>query len=467
VLVAGGGISGLATAWWLAEQGLSVLVWEAGSRPGGKIHTRARHGYTTECGAAMLMNFRPEVSHMLEASGLGDFKVARLPAANRYLLDRGRLVAAPTRLAGMLFSPLWSLRGRVRLALEPLAARRGHADESVAEFIRRRLGHEMLDKAFEPYLAGPLASDAERADAAAVLPRLTALEQRYGSLIVGILVHKLLGRRGTCPMEAFSFTAGMSTLVEGLAKTPGVALRTGHTLANLEKHGRGWRAVARYAGGETIAHARRIVLGVPADSAATLLSPLDADLGALLGGIDYAPVSVVHLGFDQSAVEHALDGSGFLTPACENTAVNGSLWTSSLFARRAPEGKVLITSYLGGARRPQALDWDDQRSIDAVLSSLTPLLGLRAAPEMVRIDRHHRGLPLYHGAYARRLRSIDTRLAGLAGLHLVANYRGGVSVRDRISCAHATAGEIVSTLGPARQARRATGAARRPYLVTS
>ncbi len=449
VLVVGGGISGLASAWWLARTGLSVAVWERATRPGGKIRSHRQDGYTTERAAALIMNFRPEVNQLLAETGLDASKTLRGPCANRYLVRDGRLLPLPMTLAAMIASPMWSRRARLRMALEPFIPRGRRQRETVAEFIRRRLGRDMLEQAMEPYVAGPLASSAELAEARAVLPRLTALEQRYGSLALGVLVHKLLRRRSACATEAFSFAGGMSALVESLVSTPGVAFRAGCEVSGLQPSHDGWRVSATRAGSECTLHARQLVLSVPAHAAASLLAPLDAELGGLLAGIDYAPLSIVHMGLDRASVRHSLDGTGFLVPRSqrESRVLTGNLWMSALFPARAPDAKVLLTSYLGGARTPQAADWDDERSVSKVLSVLEPLLGLRGAPEMVRVDRHRRGLPLYHGAYQGRMQAIDQRLAGLPGLSLTANYRDGISVRDRIVCGHAVARRVCTALG--------------------
>lgn len=449
VLVVGGGISGLASAWWLARTGLSVAVWERAKGPGGKIRSHCQDGYTTERAAALIMNFRPEVNQLLAETGLDASKILRGPCANRYLVRDGRLLALPMTLAAMIASPMWSRRARLRMALEPFIPRGRREHETVAEFIRRRLGRDMLEQAMEPYVAGPLASSPELAEARAVLPRLTALEQRYGSLALGVLVHKLLRRRSACASEAFSFAGGMSALVGSLVSTPGVAFRAGCEVTGLQPAHDGWRVSATRAGSECTLHARQLVVSVPAHAAASLLAPLDPELGGLLAGIGYAPLSIVHLGLDRASVRHSLDGTGFLVPRSqrESRVLSGNLWMSALFPARAPDAKVLLTSYLGGARRPEAADWDDERSVSNVLSVLEPLLGLRGAPEMVRVDRHRRGLPLYHGAYQGRMRAIDERLAGLPGLSLAANYRDGISVRDRIVCGHAIARRVCTALG--------------------
>ncbi|OGA54480.1 MAG: protoporphyrinogen oxidase [Betaproteobacteria bacterium RIFCSPLOWO2_12_FULL_62_13] len=448
VLVVGGGISGLATAWWLQREGITVELWERDARPGGKIRTDAAGGYVSERAAALMMNFRPEVTQLLAESGLDAAKAPRSAgAARRYLVEQGRLVAVPTAMGAMLGSPLWSARGRLRVLLEPFVPRGGHAGETVSEFVSRRLGRELLEKAMEPFIAGPLASDPDRAEARATLPRLKALEQRYGSIAAGVLVHKLLGRRTAHPTETFSFEGGMATLIRVLAATPGVRLRAGRAATGLEPRASTWRVTGCGAQGECAVSARHVVLGVPASAAAQLLVPVDRELAGLLRGIEYAPLVVVHLGLPRPAIEHPLDGAGFLVPRREGLPLNGNLWMSSLFPGRAPEGYALLTSYLGGARRPQAFDWDEERAISTVLATLKPLLNIGGTPAIARIHRHRYALPLYHGDYLGRLAAIDARLSPLPGLHLVANYRGGVSVRDRIACGRAAAGSIATALG--------------------
>jgi oxygen-dependent protoporphyrinogen oxidase len=449
VLVVGGGISGLASAWWLARQDLSVAVWERAARPGGKIRSHTQDGYTTERAAALVMNFRPEVNQLLAETGLDAGKILRGPCANRYLVRDGRLSPLPMTLAAMFASPIWGRRARLRMALEPFIPRGRREQETVAEFIRRRLGPDLLEQAMEPYVAGPLASSAELAEARSVLPRLTALERRYGSLTAGVLVHKLLRRRSACATEAFSFVGGTTALVESLVAAPGVAFRSGCEVTALEPSNGGWRVSATRAGSECTVHARQLILSVPAHAAAPLLAPLAPELGDLLAGIEYAPLSVVHLGMDRAAVGHPLDGTGFLVAGNqpESRVLSGNLWMSSLFPTCAPDAKALLTSYLGGARTPEAAGWDDERSVSRVLSVLEPLLGLRGAPEMVRIDRHRRALPLYHGAYLGRMQAIDEQLARLPGLCLAANYRDGVSIRDRIVCGHSVAERVCAALG--------------------
>ncbi|RKZ43590.1 MAG: protoporphyrinogen oxidase [Candidatus Parabeggiatoa sp. nov. 3] len=444
VLIVGGGISGLSVAWWLAQADISVEVWEQDTRLGGKIQSVRADGYLTEQAASMVLNFLPTVSQFMRESGFEAHKTLRADIANRYLVHEGRLLSLPMKLVPMIMSPLWSRRGKLRFLIEPFIPRRRDAQETVSEFITRRLGTEVLEKALGPFVTGTLASDPDKANAYSVLPRLTALERRYGSLTLGVFIHKVLRRRTAAITEAFSFQGGMSTLVELLAKTPGVHFRPGYTVIGLEKEKQGWRVTGKTPQGEQTIFARQVVLSTPANVAASLLEPLDSQLTKYLRGIETAPLSVVHLGISRSAIRHSLDGTGFLTPRKEGLPVTGCLWMSSLFPDRAPQGKVLLSAYLGGALQPAAVDWDDDRSVTAVMATLQRLLGIKGDPENVRIDRHFQGLPLYYGNYTGRLAEIDRHLKQLPGLHLDANYRGGVSVRDRIASACTTAERILS-----------------------
>lgn len=442
VLVVGGGISGLATAAILVDEGLSVRIWEQNERAGGKIQTDAQGGYVTDRAACMILNFRPEVARFVTEFGLGAKKLPRPAFNNRYVVHKGQLTAVPMRLGKLLKSPLWSASGKLRLALEPLIPKGGHENETVTQFITRRLGSEMFEKAFDPYVAGPLASNPDCANARTVLPRLTELERRYGSLLIGMAAHRALGRSSASITESFSFRGGMATLTNSLMQTVGHRLRTGCGVVGLEPKGWGWQIHGASAEGSVTLRARRLVLSVPAGQAADLVSDMDAELAQLLRGVEYAPIVVVHTGFDAESVPHPLDGNGFLVPRCENMSINGCLWTSSLFPARAPDGKVLLTNYFGGARQPAAIDWDDSRCVSEVLNAVEHLLGVRGDPEMARIDRHQRGLPVYHGQYSRRLQAIDIRLSAHPGMYLEANYRDGVSVRDRIARAYRVAEEI-------------------------
>jgi len=443
VLVVGGGISGLATAHCLARSGLAVEVWESAERAGGKIRTVAKDGYRLESAASMVVNFRSELDPFLRSAGLEASKRARSPMARRYVLDADRLAEVPVGPSGMLRTPILSTAGKLRLLAEPFAPRGRDPHESVADFVTRRLGREFLDRFLEPYVAGPLASDVDLAEARATLPRLKALEKRYGSLALGALVRKAWrGGSGSRP-DAFSFAGGMAGLVEMLADRGGFRVRGNLRVSEVWPVRGGWMTRAVMGNTVRTSFSEQLVLCTPADAAAELVRGLDRELARQLGAIEYAPVNVVHTGFDRARIRHPLEGSGFLLPRRSGFAPNGCLWISRLFPDHAPEGRVLLSSYLGGARNPAAAGWDAGRTLDAVTHMLRDLLGIKVEPDLFSIQSHARALPLYHGAYSQRLAGIDRRLAILPGLYLEANYKGGVSVRDRILCAERLAIRIL------------------------
>ena len=456
VLVVGAGVSGLTIGWLLASEGLSVEVWEQDDRPGGKIQTRHQSGYLLEDSASMVMNFRPEVDRFFAATDMDRYKVKRAPTEHRYLLNDDRLVKLPLTLGAMVKSPVWSTADKLRMLFEPFAGAGDRDKETVSEFVTRRLGRKILEQAIEPFVAGPLASDPDRANATATLPRLTGLEQRYGSITLGMLMHKFLRRRTATETEAFSFEGGMTRLIEALVSTATIRLRTTYKATELVPANGGWTAIGVSSGAERTLRVRHVVLSAPADAAASLVTPLDVELGNLLREIEYAPVSVVHMGFAETAVNHDLNGTGFLVPRREKLALTGCMWSSRLFPSHAPDGKVLLTNYLGGARWPDAITWDDDRSVAEISKILKPQLGIKADPEMVSITRHRRGLPLYYGEYPARMRAIDSRLRNLPGLSLEANYRDGISIRDRIVCAYQAVERILSSLNRPSKALQET-----------
>jgi oxygen-dependent protoporphyrinogen oxidase len=410
----------------------------------------------TEDAAALILNFNPEVAEMMKRSGLDKFKSGRsdLASQNRYLLNGGKLNPVSMKMQGFLFSKNWSMRGRIRMLMEPFIPRGGFENESVTQFITRRFGRELLEKAMDPFVSGTLASDPDLASAAATIGRLVALERKFGSLTLGTIIHKISRKKSASVTETFSFEGGMESLVKKLSEQSGVTFKTQHKALAVEPASYSsnssplWKVVGKTTGGEIEtpieAYASNIIFSTPAYITANLVAPLSAELDTLLRDIEYAALSVLHTGFDRESISHPLDGTGFLTPKKENTPFNGNIWMSSLFGRRAPDGKTLLTSYLGGARHPEIVEWSDEKVVDRTVASLESILGVTAPPEHISIKRHLKALPLYHGNYAGRLKSINSQLSNRPGLHIAANYMGGVSVRDRILQGQLISNKIVA-----------------------
>lgn len=447
VLIIGGGISGLSTAWWLAQQGISAEVWESDEHAGGKIRTTSDQGYLTERAAGMLVNYRPEVDQLIQQNGLNRYKRCRGENLNRYIIHKGTLTNVPMELSALMLSPLWSWQAKLRMMAEIFIQRGGDEGETVSSFISRRLGREILETAIEPFITGTLASDPDKAEARAVLPRLTTLEQRYGSLTMGMLVNAVLKRRRANKSDTFSFQSGMSQLTDTMARTDGIELHCGRRVSDIRQENGYWQVTAESTFGKHTIQARELVLATPAYVAGRLLNDTDEKLAGLLSEIEYSPVGVLHMGFAERQITQPLDGTGFLVKRGDNLPFNGNLWMSKLFPDRAPQGHALLSTYLGGALHPGQLQQSDEKVVSSVLEKLAPLMGINGDPDYVRMERHEKGLPLYHGQYLQRIETIDKQLRMLPGLHLNANYIGGVAVRERVLQGQRTAQKIVRALG--------------------
>jgi len=448
VAVIGGGISGLSIAFWLHQKGCHVTVLEREERVGGIIRSERIHGYTIDHAANCLMNYLPEVNHLIETVGIAGQRIFRDPAANqRYLLKHGKPQAVPLTPKEIFTSSFWPWKAKLRMAMEPfISASESATEESVADFIRRRFGRELFEQAIDPFVAGTLSGDPEQACIQSVMPQFYNMEQRYGSVIRGMLAARKAGSRSHYPKQLFSFKQGMETLPVAIARYLGDRVRTGTRIQSVERIGKQWMLTAVCVQGEEKIGADAVVLATPAASAARLVAPLSAVLAGQLNGIPYAPMAVLTLGFPDRAIKHPMDGMGCLIPAREKKNVLGLFWNSSLFSNRAPNGHALVTCYAGGMRNPTMPELDDEQLLALVMADLRDMMDVHGEPEFVRIIRHARGLPQYHLGHQQRLTTIQEQLHLLPGLYLAGNYLDGVSVRDRISMGKTLAQRILQQI---------------------
>lgn len=442
IIVIGAGISGLATAWFLKARGYAVRVLEATSEPGGCLRTIAEDGFLVDTGPTSTLYRNGALGELITSLGLSEEAVeANAVARNRYIVKDGELIALPLGLFAFAKTPLFSAKGKFRLLLEPFHGR-ARDEESVAQFVARRLGTEILDWAIDPFVSGVYAGDPAKLSARAATAKVYALEAEYGSLFVGAMRRLLRGRAsGPQPRgKLISFRKGMQSLAIAIA-----AKLEGHISLNTEVS-----VLARTASGEWVVRAaerefraRRIVVATPAYCAAKLLAPLDADLGATLERIYYPPVASVALGFSREQVRNPLNGFGMLIPSKVGLVTLGALFSSTLFPGRAPDGEVLLTAFIGGARNRSVATLRQEELVAQVLSDLRPLLGIDGDAHFQHVSLWRRAIPQYELGHLERLARIDTALAGLPGLHLRANWRDGISVSD---CAE-NARNLAETIG--------------------
>jgi oxygen-dependent protoporphyrinogen oxidase len=453
VIVIGAGVSGLVTAYRLAKKGLRVRVLEAAPRTGGVMASGRSDGMLWELGPNSGMDTTPLINELLDSLGIRDQRAdARKIADRRFIVRGGQLIPLPMSGPAFFSTPLFSTGTKLGLLREPFIARSSpETDESVAAFVRRRLGTEFLDYAIQPFVSGIFAGDPEQLSVQAAFPKLFALEQRYGGMIRGMILgareRKRQREKSKNNAKSFSFNDGMQTLTDALAR--GITSANSVVETNIRVTSITCNAEGRWevrGDKETVYRADSLVLSTPANAAATLLASLKTawadDAVQALRDIPYAPLSIVISAWRREAVTHPLDGFGFLVPRKENAHILGALFSSSMFEHRADEAHAVLTTMIGGMLQPELPKCDDNALQEMVERDLASLIGIRGTPLWTKISRHPRAIPQYTFGHLKRVQRVDAVRSHAPGLFFCANWRGGISVGDCIKNGHLTADEV-------------------------
>ncbi len=451
VVVVGGGISGLAVAWWLWKAGVEVLLLERDPEIGGTMKTIVDDGWLIEAGANSALETTPLVRTLATDVGIVDQLVyGNELANNRYVLRDGKLHPLPLSPAAFVRSKLWSARGKLRLLKEPFVGE-SEKEESVAEFVVRRLGSEFLDYAINPFVAGVYAGNPEDLSVQAAFPRLYALEQNYGGLIKGQILgardRRKRAEKAKDRARLFAFKDGMQTLPRAVAKALNPRVWTVADVQKIDRgdrEGKGYVIEGSHQGSNFEIVADSVILAIPAYRAADLVEPLDPSLASTLRSIYYPPVAEVFLGFRESDIKRRLDGFGFLVPAKEHRQILGTIWSSSLFPNRAPSGHVALTSFLGGSRQPEVLQNSDQALVETVRRELHNLMQVDGSPVYARVTRWDKAIPQYRLGYLGVLDQLQAFEDRSPGWFFSGNYRGGISVSDCIISSDALARRVIA-----------------------
>ncbi|GAB4545491.1 MAG: protoporphyrinogen oxidase [Thermodesulfovibrionia bacterium] len=444
IIIVGGGISGLTVAYYLrGHPELDVTVLEAESRPGGKIWSEQVDGFLCERGPNGFLDNRPRTLQLCEGLGITPLR-ANDNAKKRYILSGNILKSLPESPPTFFRSDILSIWGRLRLLYEPFAPK-GPDDETVAEFVVRRLGREALEMLIDPMVSGIYAGDPYRLSIKSCFPRIKELEEEYGSLIKALIkIRKKKGNVSVAPGGRLtSFVTGAQTLTDTLAETIGSCLKTGVRVNGIED-GNGLYHLYT---SEGVFDAEIVVFACPAYESARVFNGFDDEIARELLGIKYPPVTVVCFGYKKERVGYPLNGFGFLIPHKEDKRILGTLWDSSIFPNRAPEGYVLLRTMVGGARLSEIAMLDDDRVIGTVFDELKPILGLKGMPDMVRIYRWERAIPQYEMGHNGRLRRIGERLRLYNGIYLTGNAYRGIGMNDCIEDGFRVAEDILSVKG--------------------
>ncbi len=435
IAVIGGGITGLTAAWTLRQAGQAVVVFEAAGRVGGAIGSHRVGDWLHETGPNAMMENAPEVSALIEEVGLGKQRVYASPAAKkRYVVRDDVMMAMPASPVGFAATGLFSWKAKLGLLGEPFRAKAApEAEESVAEFVRRRLGDEFLDYAVNPFVGGVYAGDPTRLSVKHGFPKLWKLEQEHGSLIRGAIARKNTSGGPTGRM--FSFRGGLQELPRTMEHLLGGAVRRGVRVRAVRRLREEWEVEFEIAGvvlKETFA---AVVCALPPEGLAAIAFEGVAAARELkeLARIEHAPVASVFTGWRREAVEHPLDGFGVLVPEVERGQVLGALFSSTIFPRRAPDGHVALTTFVGGVRQPELAGLSEQALEELVRTELRKRVGARGAPEFVHVKRWRRAIPQYTLGYGRYLEICAEAEKAAPGLFIGGNGRDGISLSNCIA----------------------------------
>jgi oxygen-dependent protoporphyrinogen oxidase len=468
-VIVGGGIAGLATAYELQRLGVPFVLLESGRRAGGVILSEELDGFTLDAGPDSLLVQKPEGIRLCEEIGLRDRLVATKPPRLAFIQRRGQLhplpaasvLGIPTEWAPFIRTSLFSWPGKMRMGLElAIPKRAADDDESIGAFMERRFGREAKEYLAEPLLAGIHAGDVDRLSLRALFPRFREVERTHGSLLKGFRRSQPVRKPGPPGTDgAFrSLPGGLGEMITALVATvPAGSIRLSTPVARVvatpNVAGTGPRYLVETAEGEAIP-AVSVVLATPAFVTARLLRGLDTRLAELCDRVPYASTATVALAFRRSAVAHPLNGSGFVVPRLEGTGILAASWLSSKWPHRAPPDHVLMRTFIGGAREPQAFDRDDTGLIDLSLAALRPLLGISGDPLFTRIYRWPRASAQHEVGHLDRLQQIEAALAAHQGLFVTGSGFRGVGIPDCVADGRATARAVADVARPV-QARQA------------
>ena len=447
VVIIGGGISGLAAAHRLLELGAQVTILEASSRLGGTIQTEQRDGFLLERGPDSFISEKPQAVELAKRLGLESRLVQTNEQFRRSFIVRdGRLrpvpegfqLLAPSRLWPFITSDIFSVAGKARMAADLLLPRKstnGTNDESLASFVRRRLGVEALDRMAQPMVGGIYTADPETLSLRATLPRFLEMEREHRSLILAMLRQgraQKIGTSGARYSLFLSFDRGVQVLVDALAQIK-ADIRLNTRAVGLKHDGSSWTITTT--DGEQI-EAEKICIALPAYTAASLLN---GDLAEKLKQIKYASTATINFAYRRSAIAHPLNGFGFVVPFIEKRSLIACTFSSVKFSERAPEGHVLLRAFAGGALQPEIFALDESEMTARVEADLRELLGINEAPLFVETAKWERSMPQYEVGHLERVNEIEKLTSELPGLALAGNAYRGAGIPDCIRSGEAAA----------------------------
>jgi protoporphyrinogen/coproporphyrinogen III oxidase len=445
VAIIGGGLSGLATAYYLKQRpDLDINVFEKETSVGGNIRATLRDGFTFDWSANGFLTNVPETLELAHALGLeGELLPASENAKYRYLFKNNTLRPFPASPPAFLKTNLLSPLAKLRAASEYFRGKSVDKEESVYDFIARHFGREVADTFAEPAVVGITSGNAKELSVDALFPRFRKLEQEHGSLIKGLIALQKQSRQKNAKGSGSRLTSfksgGMQRLTDAIESALSPNLRKGVKVVRLTKLPDGYAIVLN--SGEVF-QADQVVLATPAFVSAKLLEPLAPEASQLLATIPYADVAVFGLGFNRIDVPHDLEGFGFLTARGENVRVLGVLWSSAIFPDQAPQGHVMLRVICGGAVDREFINLTDEERLGSVKRDLRVTMGITAQPIFSETIVWRQGIPQYLIGHSKKIEAVTRALESVNNIYLTGNAFYGVGVNDCVREAKKTAAVV-------------------------
>lgn len=448
IAILGAGVSGLTAALRLRDAA-EIAIYDAGGTIGGCVQTVRENGFTMELGPDSLLVDKPAGKALLQELGLEDHLVDMLPQYKGARIVRGGTLRkipadfrlfAPTSFPALLASGIFSPLGIARAALEPFVpARRTTEDESLASFVTRRFGREVLDRLAQPLIGGIYSGNPRRLSMQATLPQFLELERKYGSLI------RAMGatRGDRRAPHLMSLRDGLGSMIDALQRELAGTIHLRAQAISLEHDGSQWRIGFR---GGSSTQADAVVCALPAYAVADLLRGVDAELAALLDSIRYNSIATVNLAYAAGDAAGLPPAAGFVVPKCEQHAITAATIATQKYPNRAPEGYVLLRAFIGGALQAALVENSDERLLTLAREEFARLLGITAEPQFARVQRWTRLLPEYGVGHVDLVERLESRAAGLPGLSLAGSAYRGVGIPDCIASGERAAARLLGTM---------------------
>ncbi len=448
IVVLGGGISGLTAAYLLQKEGFNVTVIEKKDAVGGSIETVFESGFLFDKGPNSTLETYPVIKTIIEDLGLSEELIYADPKGNkRYILKNDELIPLPMSPPAFLSSKLFSVKAKLRLLAEPFI-KKGNKEESIAEFVKRRIGKEFLDYAISPFVSGVYAGDPSKLSVKYAFPKLYELEQKHRSLILGtiktIRERKKRAEKSKQSAKMFSFKKGMETLPNKIASFLGEGLITSAEVLSILKNDNSYGIVFKKDGEQKTISAESVVSTIPAYVLSNIISNTDKDLAKILNDVFYPSVLVLYTGYKKEDIHRPLDGFGFLIPQRERKPFLGAIWNSVLFPYRAEDNNVCFTLFIGGATKERITEAAVEASIDKALSEFQKIMKIKNMPVYTSYKLWEKAIPQYNIGYQKIDEAIKNFESNNPGFFLGGNYRRGIALGDCLHSAEIIRGEVKS-----------------------